>query len=170
MSFAVSLVFAGGFETDYVSRHRTVVPCTLRPCSTWTPTAISDRIRRRRLQRRQPTIYTGAPELNDGIDNECPGKPRLRLDRRDPACRLLSPGRQDEFTWHTQSASSYTVARPTGRISIVHTFTLLGTFTDPEEPPSGIGFYYLVRPAAPRGGVGARPGGAERTVSCPWPQ
>jgi hypothetical protein len=46
--------------------------------------------------------------------------------------------------------------------------TPLGTFTDPEEPPPGKAFHYLVSPAAPHAGSwGKNSAGVERVVSCP---
>jgi len=174
VSFAISLVFADGFETAYVSRQRTVYPCIPEnsndldgdgdpppefgggDCADW-----------------DDTIYWGAPEINDGRDNQCPGAPGYgTIDEISGASGFYHPGDKTKFTWHIQAgATSYELARsdrPDFMGPCSSMLTQLGTFTDTETPLPGIVFYYLVRAAAPHmGSWGKNSVGAERTVLCP---
>lgn len=173
-SFAVALVFADGFETDHVSRQRTVNPCIpelsfdldgdgdLPPewgggdCADW-----------------DSTIYSGAPEINDGIDNQCPWNPgHGSIDEIGGATGFYHPGDKTRFTWHSQSgATHYELARsdrPDFAGACTTATTPLATWTDPEDPASGSVFHYLVRAVTPHvGSWGTISAGLERSVACP---
>jgi hypothetical protein len=171
LSFAVSLVFANGFETEYVSRAKTIDMCIpeasqdldgdgdLPPYMGGTDCNDDD-----------PTIYGYAPEINDGIDNQCPVGANS-IDEISGLAGFYHPGDKTKFTWHPQvGATSYRVARSDRPdfASCTMIVTPLGTFTDPEEPPPGKAFHYLVSPAAPHAGSwGKNSAGVERVVSCP---
>ena len=174
VSFAIALVFADGFETDYVSRQKTIYPCIpensfdldgdgdLPPWAGGSDCNDDD-----------PTIYWGAPEINDGIDNQCPGNPGYgSIDEISGIAGFYHSSDKTKFTWHIQAgASRYELARsdrPDFAGACTSELTALGTFTDPEDPLPGSAFYYLVSAAAPHvGSWGKDSEGAERTVLCP---
>ncbi|HEX5045130.1 MAG TPA: hypothetical protein VFV75_19705 [Candidatus Polarisedimenticolaceae bacterium] len=176
LHFAVALVFANGFETEYVSRSRTVYPCN--------PEAVFDLdgdgdgppgYFGNDCNDDDDTIYTNAPEINDGRDNQCPGNPGYgSIDEVSGLSGFYHPGDKNKFTWHSQNgASGYDVARShapqfTGACTTWE--TPLGSFTDAEDPPPNATFYYLVHAAAPHAGSwGTGVQDAERTVDCPGP-
>jgi hypothetical protein len=176
LSFVVSLVFVNGFETDYVSRHRTVHPCI--PENSFDGDGDGDippQYGGTDCNDFDSTIYWGAPEVNDGVDNQCPGdRGRGSIDEISGLAGLYHPGDKSKLTWHVQGgASSYRVARadrPDFAGSCTMTLTPLGTLTDPAEPAPGMLFSYLVSAAAPHAGSwGTDSSGDERAVGCPWP-
>ena len=122
-----------------------------------------------------PSTYPGAPEINDGKDNQCPGGAGYGLiDETSGISGFHSPGVKLKYSWPAQGgAAGYEVARATSP-----DFTAgcqKAPTTDPEwtglEVPSvGEIFYYLNRPLAPfTGSWGARSSGVERTGICPAP-
>jgi len=172
--FAVSLAFADGFETDYVSAHRTVHPCLPENSQDLDGDGqLPPEMGGTDCNDDNDTIYSGAPEINDGIDNQCPGAPGYgTIDEISGTSGFYHPGDKTKFTWHTQAgASSYNVARSdrpdfAGECTVV--LTAVGTFTDPGEPLPDRAFYYLVSAAAPHvGSWGKGSAGAERAVLCP---
>jgi spore coat protein A len=116
--------------------------------------------------------HPGASEVNDGLDNQCPGD--LGHGIADEISGLASFVRVDihrRFTWPPQAgATQYEVARSTlvdfaadcRRVLTPETFV-----DDPENPLPGAVFHYLVRPVAPNvGSWGQRSDGTERVIVC----
>jgi hypothetical protein len=122
-----------------------------------------------------PNIYPGAPEINDGIDNECPGDDGYGLiDETSGDSGFHTPGVKSKYSWPVQSgATGYEVARASSRdftVGCQTTQTAVAEWDDAANPSSGMVFYYLNRPKTPfTGSWGARSSGAERTVSCAAP-
>jgi uncharacterized repeat protein (TIGR01451 family) len=115
-------------------------------------------------------IYPGAPELNDGKDNQCPGDSGHGLVDELPAAATIGVG--GELCWPAQTgATEYEVVRsttPDFSTGCVRTTTSSSCHTDGDTPPAGATFYYLVRTLQPNAGsFGADGNGVERTVSCP---
>jgi len=119
------------------------------------------------------TIFPGAPEVNDGLDNQCPGDAGfLLIDEIDGVTGFFDPQSKTEVSWTGQpGATQYEVARSathdfsTGCVRVLRSGT---AWSDNEEPPPGRSFFYLVRATAPNvGSWGADSTGAERTGVCP---
>jgi uncharacterized repeat protein (TIGR01451 family) len=120
-----------------------------------------------------PTTFPGAPEVNDGVDNQCPGDPGFGIvDETSGDSGFLNPSDKNEYSWAAQSgATLYEVARspqPDFTTACV-SFTTSDTFlVDTTEPTPGGVFNYLNRPVAPSvGSWGQRSSGIERIFSCP---
>jgi N-acetylneuraminic acid mutarotase len=116
-------------------------------------------------------VHPGAAEVNDGLDNQCPGDPGFgSVDEVSSNLRFGLPlNNKTVLSWTAQAgATRYDLARSPYRdfhagcrISSI-TSAALGDGTVP--PPDGV-FYYLVRAAAPwSGSWGARSSGVARTV------
>jgi hypothetical protein len=113
-------------------------------------------------------VYPGASELNDGLDNQCPGDAGFGL--TDEVAGELTVT-DDTVCWEAQSgAAFYEVARSSSA-----DFTLQCTvegesgtcWTDPQSPAPGETVYYLVRPSTPfAGDWGFDSEGAPRDVPC----
>jgi hypothetical protein len=119
-----------------------------------------------------PHVYPGAPERNDGIDNQCPGDPGAGIvDEVAGVAAFRNPDDRDEFSWPAQPrATEYEVARSDspdfGTGCVISTTNRL-YWSDPDPPLQGNGFHYLVRGLQPNAGSwGKRSDGSERTV-CP---
>jgi hypothetical protein len=118
-----------------------------------------------------PTVYPGAAEVCDGVDNQCPGDSGFgMIDELGDSGSVAAD--KVTFTWPIEpNATSYQLSRSRARnFSILCTaFTASSpSFQDPELPPAGLGFYYLARAAAPFvGSWGKTSAGDERTTSCP---
>jgi YD repeat-containing protein len=116
------------------------------------------------------SVYSGAPEINDGLDNQCPG---------DAGYGLVDEVERGAFSdkttmsWIAQAgATTYEVARSdtadfskncTQWYEISAQTTLTGT------PAVGEAYYYLVRAVQPNVGSWGLGDGGERTVSCALP-
>jgi hypothetical protein len=120
-----------------------------------------------------PRTYPGAPEVNDGVDNQCPGDHGHGVvDEISGVCGFHDPGNRNEFSWSAQAgASDYEVARSSLRDLSGDCTTIVRAETywnDSEEPGQGICFHYLVRPLTPHpGSWGQDSSGVERTNVCP---
>lgn len=173
-SFVMALVFSGGFESDYVSQPKSYNVCI--------PERSQDLDDNGELppdmggadcNDDDPTIYPGAPEINDGRDNQCPGNFGYgSIDEISGKSGFYHPGDKTKFTWWSQDgASLYELARsdrPDFAGSCTTVTTPLTIWTDPEEPAPGGAFHYLVRAVTPHvGSWGVRSGGAERAIACP---
>jgi hypothetical protein len=117
-------------------------------------------------------IYPNAPEINDGLDNQCPGDPGYgAVDEISGTSGFPSPGDTTQFGWVAQGGTtSYDVLRSTTE-DFSSGCTLFSTnqpfIVDPQAPPAGGTFYYLVRPTSPyRGSWGQNSDGTPRTVGC----
>jgi hypothetical protein len=118
------------------------------------------------------TTYPGAPEINDGQDNQCPGDAGYGLvDEVSGPMGFFNPADKTELSWTAQEgATHYQVIRADTQdfssgctlfIQSPNTF-----FVDAEVPPEG-GFCYLVRATRPNSGSwGADWSGLERVLLC----
>ncbi len=115
-------------------------------------------------------VYPGAPEINDGQDNQCPGD--AGYGQVDEVGGLAVFTDATTFCWSAQTgAGSYQVARSSAR-SFAGCSTLVSTAetcaSDATVPAIRQVFHYLVRAQAPYAGSwGVNSGGAERLLTCP---
>jgi hypothetical protein len=117
--------------------------------------------------------YPGAPEVNDGLDNQCPGDLGFgALDEISGTFTFTNPGNTEMLCWPPQQgATEYEAVRsfdplfPQGTCAIV---TTPGTcVVDTFPPGAGQVFYYLVHAIAPNeGSYGLDSDGVERTGIC----
>ncbi len=113
--------------------------------------------------------YPGAPEVNDCMDEQCPGDPGFGIiDETSGDSGFL---RQDLYAWTPQvGATSYRVVRsdrPTFPAGCAGVVTSSSSWSDPTLPPRGTAFFYLNRPIAPcLGSWGRNSAGQERTEIC----
>jgi hypothetical protein len=122
-----------------------------------------------------PAVFPGAPEINDGKDNQCPGDAGYGLiDEISSHAGFLTPGDKTAYSWPAQSgATAYEVARADSSdfsSGCQSNQTSTPSWIDAAVPTSGKAFYYLVRAVTPFTGTwGKRSSGAQRTVSCSGP-
>ncbi len=122
-----------------------------------------------------PAVYPGADEVNDGVDNECPGDVGSGLvDEVDGVLGFHTPSSKTALSWPTQQgAALYEIARSmradfSSECLAPNPATPATTWTDPAHPPGGRAFHYLVRAAEPLAGSwGAGSHGVERINVCP---
>jgi hypothetical protein len=123
------------------------------------------------------TIFPGADEINDGLDNQCPGGSGHGIvDELGDTLEFFwgsRPGIDLFLEWGYQvDATQYDlVYSPRKDFSggcTIQTFTPPNLFVDsPETPPVGQAYYYLARAGAPHvGSWGADSAGHERTGLC----
>jgi len=173
-SFVTALVFAGGFESDYVSQPGSADPCSLENVFDLDGDGyLGPEGGGGDCNDDDATIYPGSPEVNDGRDNQCPFWPGYgSIDEISGTSGFYHAGDKSKFTWWTQDgASLYELARsdrPDFSGSCTTATTPLTIWFDPEVPQSDEGFYYLVRAATPHAGSwGTDSEAVERTVDCP---
>ena len=116
--------------------------------------------------------YPGAPEINDGLDNQCPGDEGYGLvDEISLVCGFHNLADEQEFSWTAQSgATSYEVARCAAPqfSSGCTTETTSATYWSDAEPVAlGACHHYLVRALAPNVGSWGENSAGERTNVCP---
>jgi YD repeat-containing protein len=116
-----------------------------------------------------PTVHPGAPEINDGKDNQCPGDPGYGL--VDEIMGPLVFDSETMLSWPgQQGATMYEIARSKLRTFASGCWKSYSPETALEvtqAPAVGEGHYYLVRPYMPYAGSwGANSAGSGRTV-CP---
>ena len=117
--------------------------------------------------------HPGATEINDGLDNHCPGDQGYgAVDEITGVCGFHNPGDRNEFSWAAQpGATGYEVARATEFQSASDCIVVATSDTywiDLDPVPDGICFRYLVRPTQPNlGSWGTDSAGVERTGVCP---
>jgi hypothetical protein len=115
-----------------------------------------------------PATYPGAPEMNDGVDNNCSGV----ADETSSDSGFYNPNDKNEYSWPAQTGAIwYQVARGnTADFSIG--CTMFGPspqifLVDVEPLPSGEVRYYMNRSFVPNlGSWGQDSAGVERTVPC----
>ena len=116
-----------------------------------------------------PLVYPNAPEINDGIDQQCPGDVGYgAIDEVSGVSGFINP---TTFCWEAQSgATAYEVVRSSfpDFSADCTSFPPSGTcITDTGAPPFGAGYYYIVRAVAPLvGSWGLDSNGNER-MPCP---
>jgi len=114
----------------------------------------------------------GAPEVNDGLDNQCPGDPGYGpADEIAGDAGFHDPADPTVFSWTAQSgATTYEVARsssPDLSTGCARWETAATSIQDAEAPPPGGLFHYVVRPLAPfAGSWGRSSADAERAGTC----
>lgn len=117
------------------------------------------------------STFPGAPEINDGLDNQCPGDPGYGiLDEISGLAGFYNPADRNEFSWPAQfGAGSYTVARAVrprgGSIGpFCFDFGTSGTsIVDAAVPLTSSMLLYMVRSETTRvGSFGVTSSGEER--------
>jgi len=117
------------------------------------------------------STYPGAPEINDGLDNQCPGDDGFDLVDELTGLRMSSAG-PTVLDWDAQSgATSYIVYRsqddPTFATNCVSDTVLVNTWTDTALPPVGSILFYLGAPLAPNvGTLGRYSDNTLRSANC----
>ena len=115
--------------------------------------------------------YPGAPEVNDGLDNECPGdEGRGLVDELSGVTGFLTSGDRNDYSWKQQTgAASYEVERSDSASFTGSCWNYITSglhWSDPAIPAAGGVYFYLVHPLTPRAGSwGEGAAGAERTVN-----
>ena len=115
--------------------------------------------------------YPGASEINDGMDNQCPGEAGYGLIDEISRAGFFDSANGDLFSWEPQSgATEYLVVRsnePTFSIECACHQTASPEWADSASPAAGVVFHYLVQSYAPHtGSFGADSSGTERAVVC----
>ena len=115
--------------------------------------------------------YPGAPETNDGLDNQCPGDFGAGLvDEISGVAGFFNPTDKNEFSWPPQSgALLYEVARsssPVFMLDCIAQFTTDNFWVDPGVPSSGAVFHYLTRAVDPNIGSWNSSSTGERVGIC----
>ncbi len=118
-------------------------------------------------------VYPGAVEVNDGLDNQCPGDPGYGfVDEISGTAGFFDPDDKNVFSWPEQEgAARYDVARARSGDFLDHCTlfpNLPGTeFSDLAPVFQGKVHYYLVRVGYPNvGSWGGNSFGEERIVPC----
>jgi hypothetical protein len=121
-----------------------------------------------------PHTYPGAPEINDGKDNQCPGDEGYGVADETSGDSGFhgATNTKTDYSWPAQTgATSWQVARASSPDFSVgcSTTPVAGTlWTDTQVPAAGQVFYYLNRPVTPFvGSWGTRSAGVERSGICP---
>lgn len=117
------------------------------------------------------SVFGGAPEINDGIDNQCPGDDGYGLVDEIESRIVFTDA--TTLTWLDQpGATTYEVAWS----DIVdfskncsQRYEIAPTHTATAVPATGEIYFYLVRAVQPNAGSWGRGDGVERTVSCATP-
>lgn len=119
-----------------------------------------------------PTTYRGAPEVNDGLDNQCPGDLGYGIvDETSGDSGFHNRFDKTEYSWVPQvGATLYEIARSTrsdfasGCLIVQRAAPV---WNDAATPALGTALFYLNRPLSPRAGSwGVRSNGVARLV-CP---
>jgi N-acetylneuraminic acid mutarotase len=118
-----------------------------------------------------PSVFPGSQEINDGIDNQCPGDAGSGMtDELDDSGSFAVDKTTLSWTGQ-QGATSYQLVRsttPDFTVACTSLTATLPSFQDPEVPAQGAAFYYVARAAAPfPGSWGKTSLGTERTPGCP---
>jgi len=119
-----------------------------------------------------PGTYADAPELNDGLDNQCPGNAGYGIiDEISGIAGFLNPLDASEYSWPAQSgATEYEVTRATSAsfANACTTFmSALPVLNDSTPVPEGEVLYYLARSSFPfAGSWGTNFAGVERVLPC----
>jgi hypothetical protein len=116
--------------------------------------------------------YPGAPETNDGLDNQCPGDAGFgSVDEIAGDAGFHDPADATSFSWTAQDgALSYEVARSTAAdfsTGCARWESTSPATQDVEDPTTGGVFHYVVRALTPHAGSwGQGTTGGERSDPC----
>ena len=119
------------------------------------------------------SVRPNAPEINDGLDNQCPGNAGYGvIDETSGDSGFHNPNDRTEYSWTAQSgATMYQVVRSESPrfVSGCTKWDVTATkINDAARPSAGRVFFYLNRPTLPRvGSWGQNSAGQERTGICP---
>jgi hypothetical protein len=118
-----------------------------------------------------PATLAGAPEVNDGADNQCPGDAGFgSVDETSGDSGFHDAASRGTYSWPPQSgATAYQVVRFDRPDFVGCTVAEVSepVWTDGEDPPSEGVFHYLNRPLFPHAGSWGRDSsGAERHPNC----
>jgi N-acetylneuraminic acid mutarotase len=117
--------------------------------------------------------YPGAAEINDSLDNQCPGDPGYGVvDEISGMCGFTDPGDRGAFCWVPQSgAVSYDVDRstsPSFSSGCTTSNTTASCWSPADDPAPGVAQFLIVRASAPHvGSWGQDSTGVERHPICP---
>lgn len=117
-------------------------------------------------------VYPGAPELNDAMDNQCPGDGGFGLVDELPGQSMFDTDSGDLlYAWPDQlGATLYEVARSTTAdfsSGCEMFYPTTSELLDSDLPLPGQAYYYLAHSAAPHVGSWGISSTGERTVICP---
>jgi len=116
--------------------------------------------------------YPGAPEVNDGVDNQCSGEEGFGVIDEVQGVDFPDPNNMDLLCWTSQArASEYVVLRAEDAVFSSQCYAPSALtnvcWADPLDPPPGAIQYYLVRASLPHtGSWGDDSSGIERNTSC----
>jgi len=173
-NLAYALVYDSGYESAYVSPSSTTIRCDM--CfsdndgdgvSGDPMCGLVD------CDNANAATYPGAPEVNDGTDNQCPGDPGFGIvDELEGTVGFAVSGDETQLSWPSQSgATAYQAVRsldPSFGSPCTAFSTTTTSLVDSDVPSPTFAFYYLVRSAAPHtGSWGRTSSGLERAISCP---
>ncbi len=118
------------------------------------------------------SVRPGAVEINDGIDNQCPGTAGYGVvDETSGDSGFHNPANKNEYSWTAQSgATSYQVARsdrPDFASGCAKTTTSATSWADAAVPPVGKAYFYLNRPLTPFAGSWGESAAVPRAGVCP---
>ncbi len=119
-----------------------------------------------------PSIFPDAPEVNDGLDNQCPGDLGYGLiDETSGNSGFHNPSDRNEYSWPPQAgATLYETARSDGpgfSLGCVVISTATTFLVDLDQPDPGQAFFYLNHAVAPNvGSWGQDSAGVERLNVC----
>jgi len=119
-----------------------------------------------------PVTFPGAPEVNDSVDNQCPGDAGFGLvDEISGISGFSTPGDPTKFCWPAQAgASEYLALRssaPSFSGGCASALTGTACWSDPTLPAVKTALYYLVRAVSPNpGSLGETSAATEREAAC----
>jgi hypothetical protein len=116
-------------------------------------------------------VHPGAPEVNDGLDNQCPGDSGFGAVDEVGICGFFDPLDRNRLCWPAQSgATGYDVVRsssPAFSGTCAGVTTTDACWSPPGDPSPGGIYYFLVRAAGPNiGSWGQDSHGVERANIC----
>lgn len=119
------------------------------------------------------TVYPGAPEVNDALDNQCPSDPDFGLiDEISGTSEFASAGSPYEWSWPEQiGATEYEVARAEIQFAgskpeyCSVAVVVEPKYEDPTTPSAGSAFIYITHASLPNpGSWGRASNGVERSL------
>jgi hypothetical protein len=119
-----------------------------------------------------PNTHPGAPEVNDGLDNQCPGDPGFGVvDESTEISGFFDPTNPNAYSWPPQAGATMYEAQRSGTPDFSGGCSGIITadplFIDLQVPPSGSAFFYMNRAIAPFLGSWGENSMGERIDVCP---